>query len=194
LKRFLLLIPLSFIFFLSGCLGAIDESTIHYVEQTQTASALPLKLASTPSPFEQLFVSTINSYLQQHEDPFSRTFDATYVVVDAQIILNDNNIPTVFSVTIKCECSRDGACCNAEHTFVVLAQAMRENVTVFLGNQIANIYIPQTVTEFRVLCYDHTDKNKSLSVSWNTMFAYMIGIDDGSELGWAVQLYETPKP
>ena len=197
MKRFIWGFMLVLFSFLTSCIGAIDENTVHQVELSQTASVYTPIPMSTPDPFAKMIVDLINFQLQTPEDPLSKTLDATYTVVEVSFSSEVGNTPAIFSITVQCECARDGDCCNGEHIFVVITRAMKAITTREVSMGIPPSIpatVPTTVTEMRVICHDHQSPLGTMYVSWPIMREYLLGTINGDQLGWVVQKIATIVP
>lgn len=192
-KRFiwgLVLIP----FCMAGCMETIDEKTVQDVGMTLTASVYTPTPMFTPNPSEQLIVGALNTYLQIPDDPLSNTIDASYRVVEVSFPPNIGGVPNSFIVTVNCQCAQGGDCCNDEHTFVMTIRAMKANADMFLGVSPVVLIIPETVTEFQLVCFEDGFKQGTMSVPWPIMRDYLAGVINGDQFGWKVRKNKTPEP
>ena len=172
--------------------GADDPAVQTQVVANITAASYTATPAATPHPAEKDIVQTLNEVIQAPENSLSNTLDATYRVVKASLTpVNASEFDLLISV--KCECASEGSCCNVEHTFVRVTQAMKERRDRLLGIPYQPI-IPPGVLDLRVECFDHGTRIGILFVSWATMKGYLLDAVDANLLGWSVQRDETPSP
>ncbi len=191
MKHFFLFFWLALpIILLMGCDldGPPSESAQTQVVANLTVAAYTPTFVPTRHPNEMHIVELVNDGLQKLEDPLSITLDAKYTVIQAYLIIRPGqNDPTILSLEVRCECARDGLCCNVEHTFVMVARAMKSKDIELIA------WVPSTVVDFQVYCYDHETPIGPMSTHWVMMQEYMLGHIDGYQLGGAI-ITATPVP
>ncbi len=198
MKKFVAILVTMLFLALAGCVDTSPsgEDFTHVIETLTATSYTPIPL-STPDPFEKMIVDLINFELEKPEDPLSTTLDATYAVVDVNFNNETKDFPTIFEITVQCECARNGECCNGEHTFVLVTRAMKTITEREKGMGIPPSIpasIPTTVTELRVICYDHKSSLGIMHVPWSLMRDYLMGIITADQLGWNVQKKPAKEP
>lgn len=191
MKRFVLFFFLTLpIVLLMGCdLEAPPSDSV----QTQVVAGLTIA-AYTPTfvptrhPNEMHIVELVNDGLRELEDPLSITLDAEITVIQAYLIIRPGQIdPTILSLEVRCQCARDGSCCNVEHTFVMVARAMKSKGVELIA------WVPSTVVDFEVKCFDHQTSIGPMSTHWLMMQEYILGHIDGYQFGGAI-ITATPVP
>ena len=191
MKRFVLAFLLALpIFLMMGCEleGPPSVSAQTQVVASLTVAAYTPTFVPTRHPHEIHIVELINAGLQELEDPLSRTVDASYTVIQAPLKIRLGQIdPSILSIEVRCQCANNGSCCNVEHTFVMIAKAMALKRSEIVG------WVPPTVVDFEILCYDHQSQIGIMSTNWVLMQGYIFGQIDGYQLGGAVQ-NPTPTP
>ena len=192
MKRFALVFVLALpIILLMGCDmgGASSESVQTQVVGSITAASYTATPRSTPHPSEGQIVSLLNANLHAPPDALSQTLDASYIVIEAAFLPNPAGRLTTLSIKVRCECARDGTCCNVEHTFVVMTEAMKLTYSTFVDLVLGSVEVVQ------VECYDHDTRIGAMSVLWEIMKNYLIGNSTtGYQLGGAVQKNATQVP
>lgn len=183
---FMLVLPLILI----GCEGGSQSSIVQtQVVGTMIAASYTATPINTPHPSEGLIVSLLNANLQASSDALSQSLDATYTVERAFFPPNPAGLLNILEIKVRCECARDGECCNVEHTFVVTTEAMKMTTTYLID------LIPGSVNELIISCNDHDVKIGAMSVPWAIMQNYLNGISTtGYQLGEAVKKGATPTP
>jgi hypothetical protein len=197
MKRFVLVF-VGVLFLLTGCdaSGAdiSPQQATQFVQMLTVTAYTPTPI-DTPHPTEKGIADVINQYLQTPEDPLSGTLDATYRVVDVIITGDQAGNLTLLTIIVDCLCARDGDCCNPEHTFVMITRAIKANADKFLGTSLDRpLYIPSTVNQFVVRCYDSQAQMGRMIVSWPLMRDYLMGTITADQLGWTVEKDLTPVP
>jgi hypothetical protein len=178
-KRFLLLIPVFLFLTMAGCGTAKStQQSAGGAAQTLQVQAVPTAF-TTPGPAENQIVGKINDILSAPGDGLASTIDAAYFV-DGVVFGQDNKGLTLY-VQAHCQCALNGSCCNLEHTFVVVATAMRVNGANIVG------WIPPGLNELQVVCYDHAALLGTVTVPWSDMQNYMLNIINGYQLGGLIK-------
>ncbi len=191
MKRFVIAFAMALSFIATGCdMETVTSSDVTHVAETFTALAYTPTPMSTPHPSEGQIASLLNANLQAlSTDPLSQSLNAALLVGNVDLPPNGANRLEMLQIHVRCECPRDGDCCNAEHTFVIVVQAMKLAPDFFIG------LVPDSVEEVQVFCYDHGRLIGTLTVYWAILKDYLVnnGIT-GYQLGDAVRKSATPMP
>jgi hypothetical protein len=192
LKRSVLaLVGILFVLLTSALSGCVTDSTTpptqNDVEIAQTTIAIASFTPTPPPlPFEKPIVEALNEFLQMQRDltyppdQLSITIDASYIV--NQVVLQGSTL----IIEVHCECALNGDCCNMEHTFMVITQAMNDKQAYFQ-------LITSEIMDFQLVCYDHAKQLGTMQVSWFNMQGFMHGNVNGYQLGGAVTKIPSPK-
>lgn len=92
----------------------------------------------------------------------------------------ENGVPTIFQLKVRCECAENAPCCNPMHTFVVTMQAMDDayyEPLILSG-------VPSSVMNLEVQCFDHTIFSGRMTVPWQKVVRFLQDDLDGFRL-WA---------
>ena len=184
LNRLILFVPMVLFLTLAACEGVSTQDAVTSAQQTLTAAFITLTPINTPHPSEKPIVERINGILLPSMNLLEITLDATYLV-DKAVFLTEGGRLTL-SIEVHCECPRADSCCNVEHAFVVIANAMQA-----IGADFINL-IPSEVNELRVSCYDHQSLLGTMFVPWPNMQNYIMGTSNGYQLGGEVKQSQTP--
>jgi hypothetical protein len=173
----LLIIPLHACGTASAVFGGVPGPVGTAVAQTQTATVWTPTLSPTPVPNESKIVGWLNDELLSSEHALQQTLDARYQVVDIRFPISSSNVAAIMRVDIRCECATQGGCCTPERTFVMVMEAMQKRHEKILEQ------VPATVSELRVVAYDHTNYLNTMAASWSDVKNYLNGDLNGAQLG-----------
>jgi hypothetical protein len=193
LKKWFALVLLGILFLLltsvlSGCVtDSTTPPTQNDVEMAQTTIAIASFTPTPPPfPFEKPIVEALNNFLQMQRD-LTHPLDQLSITIDASYIVNRVVLQgATLIIEVHCECALNGDCCNMEHTFMVITQAMNDNQAYFQ-------LITSDITDFQLACYDHAKPLGTMQVSWFDMQGFMHGNITGYQLGGAVTKNPSPK-
>ena len=190
MKRFIWGFVLTLSLALLGCeVDDVSQNEMTHAVETLTVAAYTPTPINTPHPNEGAIVSLLNANLQASSDALMQSLDASYTIERASFPPNPAGSLNILEIKVRCECARDGECCNVEHTFVVTTEAMKMTTTYLID------LIPGSVNELIISCYDHDVKIGVMSVPWAVMANYLNGNSTtGYQLGEAVKKGATPTP
>jgi hypothetical protein len=186
MKRLLLIVPIVFLLFLNACgTGSVEitSAQMTILWQTETAKAWTAIPTTTFNPHIPTMVSWLNTDLF-NTNSLGSTMDAQYSVTDITI---RNHSPMTFRINVNCICRNDSDCCIPERTFVVILESLRRNSGAALQQ------VPPDVSQLMVVCSNERNAQiGAISVSWQSVQAYLHGNLTGYELG--VQVTRTRVP
>jgi hypothetical protein len=140
---------------------------------------VPPTLTPTPEPNTSRIVEILNNALVG-TDPLLETIDAKFIVIDAQIVLNETTQEAAtLRLSVDCEWVYSDSC-TAESTFVKLMRA-------FSGNDKVIKYIttqtPTTIHSFEMLAFDRMKPAGVITINWKDLIDYSFGKINGNQLG-----------
>jgi hypothetical protein len=180
LKRLAPFLPLLFVI---ACAPDISDPNVQSaVISSLTATMwtpIPPTLTPTPEPNTSKIVEILNNTLVG-TDPLLETIDAKFIVIDAQILLNEiTQEASTLRISVDCEWVYSDSC-TAESTFVKLMRA-------FSGNDKVIKYItaqtPSTIYNFEMLAFDRMKPAGVITINWNDLVDYSFGKINGNQLG-----------
>jgi hypothetical protein len=179
MKRLLPVAPIFLFILLNAC--ANDASAIApdigtKVGQTQTAAMWTPTITPTPDPNEPKIVEWLNEELAA-ADPLERTLDANYLARNVSFPPASGSLSTLFLVEIRCECAVNTQCCIPERMFVVTMGAMKKRADKIIEQ------VPGSVSEVRVVCYDHGIQIAVIAAWWADVKSYLRDQNNGYQLG-----------
>ena len=155
------------------------------VGQTQTAAVWTPTITSTPDPNESKIVEWLNDGLSA-ADPLEKTLDANYRAGDVSFPWISSGLSTAFRVEIRCECAVNTQCCIPERMFVVTMAAMKNRADKIIEQ------VPGTVSEVRVVCYDHGTQIGVMFAWWADVKGYLLDQINDYQLGSRVSRSNIP--
>jgi hypothetical protein len=187
MKRVLFVVPIVLFIILNACAGnvtTIAPPVGTAVAETQTASIWTPTISPTPDPNESKIVEWLNAELS-NTDALEQTLDARYQVVDVSFP-TVNGLATIIRVDIRCECAINGQCCLPERMFVTTIASLKKRAEKIMGQ------VPGTVSELKVVCYDHVTQVGVISASWADVKGYVADQLNGYQLGSRVYRSSLP--
>jgi hypothetical protein len=188
MKRFLPAIPLFLLLLFNACGNhPVDISPAQgtAVGQTQTAAAWTATISPTPVPNTSRIVEWLNAELL-NADALEQTLVAKYQVLDVSFPVASNGLLAIMRVDIRCECATYGQCCNPEQMFVMMIASMKKH-----GDKIIE-QVPGTVSEMRMVCYDHMTQFAVMAASWSDVKGYLSDQINGYQFGSRVSRSTVP--
>jgi hypothetical protein len=139
---------------------------------------VPPTLTPTPEPNTSKIVEILNNVMVG-TDPLVETIDAKFVVIDAQIVLNEiTQEATTLRISVDCEWVYSDSC-TAESTFVKLMRAFgNDKVIKHIAAQT-----PSTIHSFEMLAFDRMKPAGVITINWNDLIDYSFGKINGNQLG-----------
>ena len=189
MQRLFLFIPIAFLFFINSCavMPPPDGSdpVQNAVAETLTAIAATDVPTLTPHPSISNLIGVLNNDLST-TNPLGRTLDAEYLVVNMSFSYASNGV--LFQVDVGCICMNSDKCCNAERTFVVLANSMKTHSSTVVS------YLAPNISQIVVVCVNQQSKQPvgAVTVSWPDMQGYLQGHISGEQLGMRVKPTSVP--
>jgi hypothetical protein len=189
MKRLLLFIPIAFLFFVNACISnapptSIPDNVGTDVAHTQTATMWTVAPTQTFNPNITNMVNWLNADLVSSANSLGSAIDARYSVTDIKV---ENHSPLTFRINISCICMNDAECCVPERTFVVILEILKKNSAATLNQ------VPPDVSQIMVVCSNQRNAQiGAISVSWQSVQAYLNGHLTGYELG--AQVIRTRAP
>ncbi len=177
---------------LSGC-GIVPtdspDAMATYASGTLTALAVTPSATATSAPWGKPLVDAINQALENDKvvDDLTKAIDAHYQVMDIRFQPPDGAVAFV-DIDMQCVCIHE-KCCSPEHTFVILARAMK-----LLGKKFAG-GIPDTTVELHINFRNNYRDTGQVSVLWSELKRYIIDGEnsiDAYQLGNNVRITYTP--
>ncbi len=187
MKRVLFVVPIVLLVIVNACAsnGSLVAPPLGTaVGETQTASVWTATVSPTPDPNESKIVEWLNAELST-ADALEQTVDAKYQVVDVSFPAV-NGLVTAIRVDVRCECAMGGQCCIPERTFVVAITSLKKRAEKILEQ------VPGTVSELKVVCYDHLTQVGVMSASWMDVKGYFLEQINGYQLGSRVYRSSVP--
>jgi hypothetical protein len=139
---------------------------------------VPPTLTPTPEPNTSKIVEILNNVMVG-TDPLVETIDAKFVVIDAQIVLNEiTQEATTLRISVDCEWVYSDSC-TTESTFVKLMRAFgNDKVIKHIAAQT-----PSTIHSFEMLAFDRMKPAGVITINWNDLIDYSFGKINGNQLG-----------
>lgn len=140
---------------------------------------VPPTLTPTPEPNTSRIVEILNHALVG-TDPLLETIDAKFIVIDAQIVLNETTQEAAtLRLSVDCEWVYSDSC-TTESTFVKLMRAFSVNdkVIKYIAAQT-----PTTIHSFEMLAFDRMKPTGMITIHWNDLIDYSFGKINGNQLG-----------
>lgn len=187
MKRVLFIIPIVLFVIMNACAsgGSVVAPPLGTaVGETQTASVWTPTISPTPDPDESKIVEWLNAELS-NADALEQTVDAKYQAVDVSFPAV-NGLATSIRVDVRCECAMGGPCCNPERTFVVTIASLKKRAEKVLAQ------VPGTVSELKVVSYDHLTQVGVISAAWVDVKGYFQDQINGYQLGSRVYRSSVP--
>jgi hypothetical protein len=159
---------------LSGCSGGETPSSPEQ-EATSLVASLTALVATytstptaTPIPKEKPLVEKLNNILENDNvvDDLTKAVEAHYQVMDMNFIPPDGTV-IILQIDAMCICVKSLNCCTPEHTFVMLAHALKA-----YGNQFIE-HVPGTITDVQVNLMNNNKLMGSASVPWQFLKGYI---------------------
>ena len=140
---------------------------------------IPPTLTPTPEPNTSRIVEILNNAMVG-TDPLLETIDAKFIVIDAQIVLNEiTQEAAMLRISVDCEWVYSDSC-TAESTFVKLMRAFSGNDKVI---QYIAAQTPSTIHSFEMLAFDRMKPAGVITINWNDLIDYSFGKINGNQLG-----------